>query len=139
MIQSASSNPSEMYGSIVLIAGETPMIRDNVQVPLQHHQIRVIVTSDVIHARSLIVKEAPALVLINEELPDRDGYQVCLRLRQDLPPQALPILLLQNKKDTVDPNQPLRVRLAGATASLTLPMDANELVQAVKKYLSKGI
>ena len=139
MIQSASSNPSEMYGSIVLLAGETPMIRDNVQVPLQHHQVCVMMTSDVIHARFLIVKEAPALVLIDEELPVLGGYQACHILRLDLPPQALPILFLHSKKDPVDPHQTLRARLAGATADLTLPMDANEFVQSVKAYLSKGI
>lgn len=114
------------------------MIRDNVQVPLQHHQIRIMVTSDVIHARSLIVKAVPALVLIDEELPDRGGYEACRLLRQDLPSHALPILLLYRKKNTIDPDQTLRARLAGATAGLTLPMDVNTFVQAVKEYLSKG-
>jgi PleD family two-component response regulator len=139
MAQLAFSKGLDRRGSVVLVADDTPMIKDNVLVPLQQHQIHVIVTSDAKDALILICNEPPALVLINEELPDLDGYHLCQLLHKNAHLQDLPLLLLLKKKEAFEPQQTLRVRLAGATASLTLPMDPDEFVQTVKKYLNEGM
>lgn len=135
----AFSKGLEMRGSIVLVADDAPMIQDNVLIPLRQNQIHVIVTSDAKDAPGLICDEPPALVLIHEELPSFDGYHLCQILRKNTLLRDLPLILLLKKREVFDPQQTLRVRLAGATASLTLPMDPDEFVQAVKKYLNKGI
>src|SRR5947208_15987647 len=107
MAQLAFSKGLDRRGSVVLVADDTPMIKDNVHVPLQHPQIHVIVTSDAKDALILICNEPPALVLINEELPDLDGYHLCQLLHKNAHLQDLPLLLLLKKKEAFEPQQTL--------------------------------
>jgi DNA-binding response OmpR family regulator len=75
----------------------------------------------------------PALLLLDLGLPDRDGIDVCGRVRERHP--ALPILMLTARADEVDAVVGLD---AGADDYVTKPFRLGELLARVRALLRRG-
>jgi CheY-like chemotaxis protein len=80
-------------------------------------------------------KEHPNLVLLDINLPDIDGYEVCRRLRGNLSTRNLPILFLTQRKLREDRIAGLNV---GADDYITKPFDVEELYLRVRNALRKA-
>ena len=76
--------------------------------------------------------ERPAIVILDLNLPDMDGIDVCRALRQH---EDLPILMLTARDDDVDKIIGLEV---GADDYLTKPFNPRELVARVKSVLRRS-
>ncbi len=75
----------------------------------------------------------PAIVLLDLNLPDADGIDVCRQLRQG---SDVPILMLTARDDDVDKIIGLEV---GADDYLTKPFNPRELVARVKSILRRTV
>jgi DNA-binding response OmpR family regulator len=75
---------------------------------------------------------APALVLLDLNLPDIDGLEVCRRLRAA---SQVPILMLTARDDDIDKIVGLEV---GADDYMTKPFNPRELVARVKSILRRS-
>ncbi len=75
----------------------------------------------------------PALVLLDLNLPDTDGLEVCRRLRQQS--ATVPILMLTARDDDVDKIVGLEV---GADDYVTKPFNPRELVARIKSILRRA-
>jgi DNA-binding response OmpR family regulator len=73
----------------------------------------------------------PALILLDLNLPDIDGIEVCRRIRQR---RDIPILMLTARDDDVDKIIGLEV---GADDYMTKPFNPRELVARVKSILRR--
>lgn len=78
-------------------------------------------------------EERPALVLLDVKLPGIHGYEVCRELKEMFGPD-LPVLLVSGVR--TEPYDRAAGLLIGADASLAKPVDADELLALVRKYLS---
>ncbi len=76
----------------------------------------------------------PDLVIVDEDLPDLDGIEVCRSLRDDPPMRAsTPILVTGSGQPTRQ--QRLAALRAGAWEYLTLPFDGEELALRLDAYI----
>ncbi|MDB5097839.1 MAG: DNA-binding response regulator [Cyanobacteria bacterium RYN_339] len=71
---------------------------------------------------------APDLILIDLELPDLDGAELCRRIHQRADARDVPVLLMTGYQLA---NQLDRVRAAGAAALLLKPFSPKELLAKV--------
>lgn len=80
--------------------------------------------------------ERPALVLLDVKLPGIHGYEVCRELKETFG-RDLPVLLVSGvRTEAYDRAAGL---LIGADESLAKPVDPDELLALVRKYLSPAV
>lgn len=79
--------------------------------------------------------ERPNLILLDINLPDIDGYQVCRLLRGNLATSTLPILFLTQRRQREERLEGLQV---GADDYITKPFDVEELHLRMRNALSRS-
>ena len=75
----------------------------------------------------------PSLMVLDVNLPDVDGFEVCRRLKND--PRTAGIAILQVSAAYRDSEYRVRGLDGGADAYLTLPIDRDEIVATVRALL----
>ena len=83
-------------------------------------------------ALNAIAAETPALIILDLNLPDMDGLEICRRVRKS---SDVPILMLTARDEDVDKIIGLEV---GADDYLTKPFNPRELVARVKSVLRRS-
>jgi DNA-binding response OmpR family regulator len=79
-----------------------------------------------------MASEAPALIILDLNLPDGDGVELCRRIRKN---SDVPILMLTARDEDVDKIIGLEV---GADDYMTKPFNPRELVARVKSVLRRA-
>lgn len=77
--------------------------------------------------------ESPDTIILDIRMPDMDGYEVCIKLKQDQDTKHIPILMLTAVHRDVKSR--IRGLEIGADAFLTKPVDEAELAAQVKVML----
>lgn len=75
----------------------------------------------------------PDVVIVELELPDLDGFELCRRLRTDERTIATPVVLISDLESSTERRRGFRV---GANAYLAKPYDDAELSEAVESALA---
>ena len=83
-------------------------------------------------ALNVIAADMPALIILDLNLPDMDGLEICRRIRKG---SDVPILMLTARDEDVDKIIGLEV---GADDYLTKPFNPRELVARVKSVLRRS-
>jgi len=86
-------------------------------------------------AIELSLSQAPALVLMDVQLPGIDGVEALERLRQNKRTASIPVLALTAQAMSGDRDRFLD---AGFDGYLSKPVDVAELLQAVREHCSRG-
>lgn len=74
-------------------------------------------------------EQAPAVMLVDALMPGLDGYEVCRRVRAQIPTAAQPhVVLLTAAADTADPD---RVAAAGIDEVMAKPFEPGALLARV--------
>jgi DNA-binding response OmpR family regulator len=84
-------------------------------------------------ALNAVAAEMPSLILLDLNLPDMDGIEICRRVRKS---SDVPILMLTARDEDVDKIIGLEV---GADDYLTKPFNPRELVARVKAVLRRSM
>ena len=116
----------------ILIADDEPNIVISLEYLLQREGYTVVVARDGQEALDTIVRERPALVLLDVMMPHKSGFEVCQAVRADESLQATKILMLTAKGRETDLAKGLAL---GANAYMTKPFSTRELVQKVAELL----
>ena len=95
-------------------------------------QYRVVCRFDADNALTTIREDAPDLILSDVVMPDKDGYQLCKEIKDDLQLCHIPVILV-TAKATVD-NQVQGLNI-GADAYVTKPFDPNYLLALISSQL----
>jgi putative two-component system response regulator len=77
-------------------------------------------------------RQAPALILLDIELPDLDGFAVCRALKADPDTASIPVVLLGTRANTHLGTAAFR----GANGCLLKPVPAQELLDCVRSQLA---
>jgi CheY-like chemotaxis protein len=77
-------------------------------------------------------EHVPELILLDLHLPDISGEEVLRRLRAEPRTAAIPVVVItaDATRDTLE-----RLRTAGADAYLTKPLDIDEFLETVERFL----
>ncbi len=120
----------------ILIADDEPNIVISLEYLLQREGYTVLVARDGQEALDTIVRERPALVLLDVMMPHKSGFEVCQAVRADESVQATKILMLTAKGRETDVAKGLAL---GANAYMTKPFSTRELVQKVAELLGETL
>ena len=78
--------------------------------------------------------DPPDLIVLDVMMPDRNGFEVCQRLRADARTHDVPVLMLTALDEPVDRT---RGFLAGIDDFLAKPFDRGELLARVRRILQR--
>jgi DNA-binding response OmpR family regulator len=112
----------------ILVVDDEPNIIELVRVTLEDDRVRIVVAADGEEALAVAHLERPDLILLDVNLPDLSGLEVCRRLRAEARTLDMKIVMLTAaaQRDDVE-----RGRAAGADDYLTKPFSPVRLLTLV--------
>jgi CheY-like chemotaxis protein len=114
----------------ILVVDDDKMIRDLVRLHLANEGYDVLLAEDAVAAGHLVVKSAPALILVDVNMPYMDGYQFTAALKADPATRDIPVVFITTDEDVAQ-----RSRQLGAVAYLRKPLRADRLFEVVRLYV----
>ena len=79
-----------------------------------------------------LIEFKPDLIFISANLPDIDGYELCILLRNHQDFHSLPIIMVSNRPDLIDEAKSKR---AGATSNIAKPLERTKVLTTIWQYL----
>ncbi len=110
-------------------------IADNVQflaARLRSKGFQVSAASNGNDALRAVELKPPDLMLLDVQMPDMDGFEVCRRLKSHKATAAIPVIFLTARADVEDVVEGLTL---GAVDYVTKPFHAKELLTRVRNHL----
>jgi CheY-like chemotaxis protein len=115
----------------ILVVDDEPLIRNVIVAVLRAEGYAVVTADDGLAALEVVQQEAPALVLMDVMMPRMDGRAAFRAMRDHLPEDDLPVILMSAMAKPVD----LDPRI---TAFLRKPLDLDQLLALVARLLPDG-
>ena len=119
----------------ILIADDEPNILISLEFLMKREGYEVVLARDGQEAMDAIVREGPALVLLDVMMPIKTGFDVCHEVRAHEAVRNTLIVMLTAKGRDTDVAKGLAL---GANAYMTKPFSTKELVQKVRELLGGG-
>src|SRR5690348_7593431 len=116
----------------ILIVDDENEIGELICLYLAKEGYQTLTVFDGYSALDMVEKHKPELIILDIQLPDLDGFEVCLELRKMT---KAPILFLSCKGEDVDKILALGV---GGDDYMTKPFSPGELVARVKAHLRRS-
>jgi DNA-binding response OmpR family regulator len=116
----------------VLIADDEPSIRLLVQVTIESSHCTVLEAADGDEAWSLITQHKPSLVLLDVQMPGRNGLDILKSIRSNPSLNTVRVIMLTSRATASDIAAGLA---AGADLYLTKPFSPLDLLSRVQKTL----
>jgi CheY-like chemotaxis protein len=115
----------------ILIADDSAGIRMLLEFYLEQNGYDVVTASDGDEAIELTLKENPALILMDMQMPVKDGYEACEYLRQEkgFDRQQLPIIALSASDSASDL---ARAENVGCNRFLAKPVGMEDMLNAIE-------
>lgn len=117
----------------ILVVDDDPHIRDVVVFALENAGMKTQEASDGKQALDTISRNSFDLIVLDINMPEMDGLEVCKTLRKK---KDIPILFLSSRDEEIDRIIGLEI---GADDYLTKPFSTRELVARVKAILKRTI
>ena len=116
----------------ILIADDEPNILISLEYLMQREGYTVSVARDGEEAIAAILRDRPALVLLDVMMPKKSGFEVCQQVRANDAVRHTLILMLTAKGRDTDAAKGLGL---GADAYMTKPFSTKQLVLKVRQML----
>lgn len=97
---------------------------------------KLAVANNGVRAIGIAKKKLPDLILLDVMMPEMDGYEVCIKLKEDEETKDIPIIFLTAKDDTKDLVAGFKV---GGSDYITKPFNTDELMARVTTHLELKI
>jgi DNA-binding response OmpR family regulator len=115
----------------ILIADDEPAIRRFVRANLETRGYETCLAVDGEQALELIEKELPELIILDINMPEIDGFQICREVREW---SEIPIIILSARGGEMDKVKCLEM---GADDYITKPFGVDELMARVKAVMRR--
>jgi len=116
----------------ILLIDDSPSIHKLVKVRLGKEQVEIHSCYDGAAGLAAALEIHPDLILLDVELPGRDGFAICADLKSNVETMNVPIIFLTGAASTADKIRGLEL---GATDYITKPFDPAELTARVRASL----
>lgn len=119
----------------ILVVDDEPSLRSLLSRVLIREGFGVLLAPNGIEGLAMVESEKPDAVILDLNLPDLSGEDVCLKIRQNLATANLPVLILTGKDA-----EALSIRCldGGADDYLSKPFDIEELLAHVRALLRRS-
>ncbi|MBI2864044.1 MAG: response regulator, partial [Chloroflexi bacterium] len=121
-----------MPGKKILVVDDEPKIVEIVRLYLEKDGYRVVTAGDGEKALDMNRREKPDLIILDLNLPEVDGLEVCKTVRRG---SNVPIIMLTARDEDVDKLIGLEL---GADDYITKPFGAEELLARVEAVLRRS-
>lgn len=125
-------NESTLTGVRVVLIDESFSVRHSGETFLSQAGCRVVSAEDSFDGLSKITYCQPDMVLVDADMPQLDGYQICTLIRKHLPRHDMPVILLVGEDGAFDR---ARGKQAGTELFLAKPFDGERLVETVAAHV----
>ncbi len=119
----------------VLVIEDQAPTADLIAEVLKEEGFEVKVANTLEKGRAELGRALPDMMILDRNLPDGDGLDLCRALREDAKTAALPLLILTAKKAVEDKVSGLK---GGADDYLTKPFNTEELLARVEALLRRS-
>ncbi|MBF2099037.1 MAG: response regulator [Gloeomargaritaceae cyanobacterium C42_A2020_066] len=117
--------------AVIACVDDSRAVQRQVQMTLELAGYEVVPILEPTEALTTLVRRKPLLILMDINMPDIDGYELCRMLRQSRQLREVPIIMLTGRDGLIDR---LRAQLVGATSYLTKPFEPTLLLTTVQKF-----
>jgi len=128
------ANEEHRVRSIVIVEDDED-IADSIRYNLEREGFRLRVAKSGEEALALILDRLPNLVILDLNLPQMNGFELCRRLRAETTTARVPILMLTARGDEADKVLGLNL---GADDYITKPFSMRELIARVNAALRRS-
>ena len=126
--------PSEKQPLVACI-DDSPTVSQVLEKILKEHGYRFIGIQDSLKALPLLLKSKPDLIFLDLLMPVTNGYEVCTQIRKAPSLKDVPVVILTGRDGLVDR---MRAKLVGSTDFLSKPVEAEQVLKILNKYLTVG-
>ncbi|BAW95323.1 two-component response regulator [[Synechococcus] sp. NIES-970] len=106
-----------------------------VKMTLEASGLEVIGVTDPAQALSTFVHKRPELILMDINMPEIDGYELCRMFSQSNLLKNIPVIMLTGRDGLLDR---IRARMIGASDYIAKPFDPQDLIQLVQSYIQNA-
>lgn len=114
----------------ILVVEDNAELAKLLELILRRAGYDVTIAEDGVEALDRFRETPPDLVLLDIMLPRLDGYEVCLRIRQQFQ-SNVPVIMLSSLDSPLDME---RSREVGATDHIAKPFDKDHLLEVISNY-----
>jgi twitching motility two-component system response regulator PilG len=115
---------------VIACIDDSNTVQRQIKLTLEASGYEVLCLLDPARALTTMVRKKPKLILLDINMPDIDGYQLCRQLRQSALFQKIPIVMLTGRDGNIDR---LLAKMAGATDYFTKPVKTQQLIDLVAR------
>lgn len=116
---------------LILVVDDEPGIRELIQLYLENQDYRVLTAKDGEQAIDFVRNSKIDLILLDIEMPDLNGFEVCKRIRTF---SKTPIIFVSSKRELTDRIEGIQT---GADDYIMKPFDFHELGARVESLLRR--
>jgi len=117
---------------IVACIDDSPSIQRVVKFTLESSGYQVINIKESLKALTSLLNPKPDLILMDINMPDIDGYQLCSLCRKSSALRDIPIVMLTGRDGILDR---VKAKMVGSVGYISKPFLPQELVKTVNTYL----
>ena len=126
---------SGMAGLRVMVIDDSKTIRRTAEMLLKKEGCNVVTAIDGFEALAKIADQLPQIIFVDIMMPRLDGYQTCALIKSNSQFKAVPVIMLSSKDGLFDK---ARGRIVGSEQYLTKPFTRDELLGAIRRYVTVG-
>ena len=126
-------NNSSEASSVIACIDDSKTVQKQVTMILQASGYKVINITDASTALRNLSRQQPLLILMDINMPEINGYDLCSMLRRSQKFKEVPIIMLTGRDGIIDR---MRAKFVGANNYLTKPFEPEKLLNVVKENVS---
>lgn len=129
-----NNSPSALSDKLYTIAciDDSQAVLNSIRHFLDEKTFSVVMINDPIKALMQIIRSKPDLILLDVEMPNLDGYELCSLLRKHSAFKNTPIIMVTGRRGFVDK---AKAKIVRASGYLTKPFTRADLIKTVSKHI----
>jgi twitching motility two-component system response regulator PilG len=124
-----SNNP------LIACIDDSHTVQRQVKMVLESSGFQVLGITDPTSCLTSLIRQKPALILMDITMPEIDGYELCNMLRQSRHMRNIPIIMFTGREGIIDR---VRAQLVGANDYITKPVNTNKLISKVQQLIQSS-
>jgi len=122
---------NEKKRKVVLVIDDEKGILEEMQAWLGDHGYHVVTATNGADGLQKLNEVTPNLIVLDVIMPQMDGFEVLLRLKNDLKTSSIPVIMLTAKEDTSSILRALEMKVADYVIK---PFNAEELLKSIRVF-----